>query len=157
MGIFRKHPSTEGSASDPTTTYPLNTSEASWCDEQHVRACDLVSYYTGDETDEPTLDQLDATVLAWAADSSGERPDVAEIDNSLGIAFGEILAEDAGLTWVIATGPQGSDLALHTADDEVVLFPRIVVAERLDEGLTGPFFVRLHGELTRSIEQGARR
>ncbi|HLR85160.1 MAG TPA: DUF3806 domain-containing protein [Nocardioidaceae bacterium] len=125
-------------------------SEASWRDEQLVRACDLVFYYTGEDTDQPTLEQLDATVMAWAADTS-DRPDAGDIDNALGIAFGDILAEDAHLSWVVAGGSQDSDLAVHTADDAVVVFPRTIVAEYLDAGPTEPFFARLHGELTASL------
>lgn len=159
MGIFRKRPRSErpegGVPSAVAGTYPLNASEASWRDEQHVRACDLVTYYTGTETDDPTLDQLDATVLAWAADTSEDRPEAGDIDNALGIAFGDILAEDTHLTWVSAVGPEGSDLALHTDDDHVVLFPRVVVAKRLDAGPTGPFFTRLHDELAASVKREA--
>lgn len=154
MGIFRQRPSnapaTAGS-SVGAATYPLNMSEASWRDEQLVRACDLVCYYTDEDTDQPTLEQLDATVMAWAADTSDDCPEVGDIDNALGIAFGDILAEDAHLSWVVAGGSQDSDLAVHTADDDVVVFPRAIVAEYLDTGPSEPFFVRLHGELTASL------
>lgn len=158
MGIFRKRFSREPADEHQSAgvgTYPLNASEESWRDEQHIRACDLVTYYVGVDTDEPTLAHLDAAVLAWAADTTEDRPEAGDIDNALGIAFGEILAADADLTWVIAVGPEGPDLALHTADDEVVVFPRVVVAEHLDAGPPGPFFTRLHGELTAAVGHGA--
>lgn len=157
MGIFRKHPSTPEGDRATASCYPLNASETSWRDEQHVRACDLVTYYTGVETDQPTLDQLDRTVLAWAADTADDRPEAGDIDNALGIAFGEILAADADLTWASSTGPDGADLALHTDDDQVVLFPRVVVAEHLDAGPAAAFFARLHAELTRRIRHDAHR
>ncbi|HVF05396.1 MAG TPA: DUF3806 domain-containing protein [Frankiaceae bacterium] len=132
--IFRKRAKPSG-----PKVAPLTPAENTWRDQQLLVARAVAERYTGASEDPPSLERLDATVAAWLADDD-TRVDVNTLVNAVGIAFGWHLAGAAGLGWVIATDEHGTDLALHRAAGDVLVFPANVVAKRVVAGETG--FVR---------------
>jgi len=59
----------------------------------------------------------------------------------LGTAFGDVLANELGLTWVLATDDVGPDHALQAQPKHVFVFPRSMLIKRI-----------LRGELPTSID-----
>jgi len=52
----------------------------------------------------------------------------------LGTAFGDVLASELGLTWVLATDDLGSDHALQAKPQQVFVFPRSMLVKRIMRG-----------------------
>jgi hypothetical protein len=53
---------------------------------------------------------------------------------SLGIAFGEVLAQELGLRWVVVQDRYGRDPALRLGDTSLLLFPRTILSRRIAAG-----------------------
>lgn len=129
---------------------PLSAAEVEWRDHQLTVAAVLAEAYAGDPSAPPALATLDAVVAGWLADDHGI--DVNTVVNAVGVAFGEHVARDAGLQWVIATDEHGSDLALHGRPGDVLVHPANAVARRVVEGRT-PFVADLHAELVHGVRR----
>jgi hypothetical protein len=52
----------------------------------------------------------------------------------LGTAFGDVLAKEIGLNWVLVTDQYGSDHALQFGDVHVLVFPRSMFLKRIGRG-----------------------
>ncbi len=52
----------------------------------------------------------------------------------LGTAFGDVLASELGLSWVLATDNLGSDHALQALPKKVFVFPRSMLIKRIARG-----------------------
>jgi uncharacterized protein DUF3806 len=113
-------------------TESLTEKERQWVEVQLHAAEDFVK----DMLSKPvqmTLRNLDRAFEAWV--DSVSKKDVSEINrviNCVGVAFGQILVDQIGLTWVIATDKDGSDLAVYGLPDrgDVLIFPANFVAKR---------------------------
>jgi Domain of unknown function (DUF3806) len=55
---------------------------------------------------------------------------------SLGITFGDALAEKMGLVWVAVEDEHGRDPALHDGSRTLVLFPMTMISKRVERGET---------------------
>jgi Domain of unknown function (DUF3806) len=53
---------------------------------------------------------------------------------SLGVAFGDALAEKMGLVWVAVEDEHGRDPALHDCGRTLVLFPLTMISKRVERG-----------------------
>ncbi|QGQ20530.1 DUF3806 domain-containing protein [Cellulomonas sp. JZ18] len=129
---------------------PLSEAEAQWCQDQLAVAGVLAEAYAGDGTTPPSLTSLDAVVAGWHGDDRGI--DVNTVVNAVGVAFGEHVARDTGLSWVIATDEHGTDLALHGRPGDLLLHPANAVAKRVVEGRT-PFVAALHAEVVAAVRR----
>ena len=137
-----------------TDVAPLTPTEISWRDRQLEVARLLVEHYTGDAPSLPTLDQLDSCIANWRLDRES-RIHVNTLINGVGIAFGEHLARDGRLDWVIATDVNGTDLALHGQPGDIIIFPANALAKRVVDGATD--FVRpLHHALLDGVDRRRR-
>ena len=140
-----------GKHSTGPTVEPLNASEVTWRGTQVQIAEAIAQRYTGDSEGLPSLERLDACVADWLADD-GTRVDVNVLVNAVGVAFGEHVARDTGLEWVIATDRYGTDMALHGQPGDVLLHPKTVVAKRVAAGESS-FIVPLHQALVAQVSQ----
>lgn len=55
---------------------------------------------------------------------------------SLGIAFGDSLAQELGMQWVTVEDEYGRDPALHDHGTTIVLFPLTSISKRIERGET---------------------
>jgi len=53
---------------------------------------------------------------------------------SLGIAFGDALAQKMGLVWVAVEDEHGRDPALHDMGTTIVIFPLTTISKRIERG-----------------------
>lgn len=81
---------------------------------------------TGSATDIPTLHTL--------LDRGPFTEDVIAELELFGGAFGDILANEIGLSWVVFEDEAGTDFALKFGSHKVVVFPRDMLAKRVEAG-----------------------
>jgi uncharacterized protein DUF3806 len=55
---------------------------------------------------------------------------------SLGITFGDALAQELGLAWVAVEDADGRDPALHDQGTSIVAFPMTTISKRIERGET---------------------
>ncbi|HLX14844.1 MAG TPA: DUF3806 domain-containing protein [Bradyrhizobium sp.] len=55
---------------------------------------------------------------------------------SLGITFGDALAQNTGLSWVAVEDEYGRDPALHDHRTTIVVFPMTTISKRIERGET---------------------
>jgi len=53
---------------------------------------------------------------------------------TFGIVFGQVLARELGMRWVVYRDDEGSDFALQYQDTELFVFPCDMIAKRLEAG-----------------------
>jgi hypothetical protein len=125
---------------------PLSISDSQWRGQQLEAARRLGERYCATSEMPPSLASLDQVIAAWFDDRAADRPDVNDLVNAAGIALGHHVAASTGLTWVLATKSQGSEIALHRADGDVLIYPTNLVAERIvanDRDFLVPLAVQL--------------
>jgi hypothetical protein len=105
---------------------PLNDAENHWVADNVAEARQMLG---GDLTVEG-LDELWATILR--ADPADPNPGI----NMVGLAFGHLLAERLGLSWVALTDEHGTEIAVRGQSDFTV-FPTNFVAKRYERRETG--------------------
>jgi hypothetical protein len=121
----------------PPELSPLSIAESQWRGQQLEAARRLVERYCETSAMPPSLASLDAAVVAWFADHETDRPDVNDLVNAVGVAFGHHLVKATGLTWVMATDDAGTELAIHGDPGDVLVYPTNLVAKRIVTGETG--------------------
>src|SRR5690242_19273370 len=93
----------------------VSESEQLWIAAQLKKASEFVcAYSTGNSANSVTLEALDHAFAGWMASGAADQTgDVNSVINCVGIAFGQLLVEGLGLSWVIASDEYGSDLAVY--------------------------------------------
>jgi hypothetical protein len=115
----------------PPVIEPLSISESQWRGQQLEAARRLAERYCETSEMPPSPASLDAVVTAWFDDRAADRADVNDLVNAVGIAFGHHLVSATDLSWVLATDEQGSEIALHRAEGDVLIYPTNLVAKRI--------------------------
>jgi Domain of unknown function (DUF3806) len=114
------------------TVEPADEAGLEWID-QHVRAAKATIAAGGieqaDELSPETLDRLYAELSAELRRSGAEHEAVNSVINTVGLAFGQVLADGLGLTWVVVADEHGAEIALH-AEPDFIFFPTTLVATR---------------------------
>lgn len=100
----------------------------------------------------------DELLTGWLRLREADRPDPDRILTQIGLAFGQLIVNHAGLEWGVATGPRGVEIALHrpAASGGVVIYPISVVSERwvAEETEMLPALTRATIEAVRVVPQG---
>jgi hypothetical protein len=123
-------PQSTPAQSDDPTLEPLTAAEVDWVrssiaelSEQDVRFGDI----------DDLGRHYDEMLNAWLRLDDAHRPDPNAIINQIGLAFGQYVADHAKLDWIVATDQHGTEIALHRARGNVLLYPTNVVAKRWAE------------------------
>jgi hypothetical protein len=114
-------------------TEQLNESETAWVKTQLENALKFVeSFSPRDANKALTLAGLDRAFAAWIASEPTDTDLVNAVINYVGIAFGQALVDGIGLSWVVATDDQGSELAVYgfPSQGDVLVYPANFVAKR---------------------------
>lgn len=135
MSWFRKTPhgpeteaSADATAAQAPEIEPLTEDEAEWVrstiaglEEQGVERYDI----------DDLGRHYDELLNGWLHLREADRPDPDRITTQIGLAFGQLIVNHAGLEWGVATGPRGAEIVLHrAATPGVVIYPTSVVSER---------------------------
>jgi hypothetical protein len=116
----------------PTYSAPTDK-ERAWVNSQLAALPLFVEAYSPDDADQPiTLSVLDHIFASWLAQDIRDTTQVNAAINIVGIRFGQILVEEAGFSWVIATDGGSSDLAVRALPGrgDVLVYPANFVAKR---------------------------
>ena len=81
---------------------------------------------TGNEEDIPVLQRL-------VDDKAFAKTQTEEL-NALGVAFGDVIAKDNGLDWVMFEGEQGKEATLRYRNTSLQVNAVSMVAKRIEEG-----------------------
>jgi Domain of unknown function (DUF3806) len=119
---------------------PLNDAERQWVADNVAEAKRMVG---GDLT-------VDALDDLWAASLRDDPADPNPAINMVGLAFGHLLAERLGLSWVALTDEHGTEIAVRGRADFTV-FPTNFVAKRYAGRETG-FIAASFDEMVRTAE-----
>ena len=130
----------------------LTDDERAWIMEQHARASDLATEYTGRRESLPSLETLAATFAAWGQSDKVQRPEANGVGLALGTAFGQHLANGLNLRWVVVSDEQGTDFALHGQPGDILAYPISSIAKRC-ERQEFHCFPLLYDLLRRDIEK----
>lgn len=159
MPWFKKTPSVAPTgaadashAADSPEVEPLTDAEVDWVRstiaeliEQDVRVGDI----------DDLGRHYDELLSAWLRLREADRPDPDRIISQIGIAFGQYVADHAGLSWGVATGQNGPEIAVHRAGGagQVVVYPADTVAQRWRAAETGvlPALARATVDAVRSM------
>lgn len=136
----------------PPELSSLTISESQWRGQQLEAARLLVERYCGEAAIPPTLASLDAAVAGWFDDQAADRPDVNDLVNAVGVAFGHHLVKATGLTWVMATDEAGTELAVHGDPGDILVYPCNLVAKRIVDDERG-FVEPVHTDLVTRIRE----
>jgi hypothetical protein len=130
------------------TIEELNRDELSWVDSLLTTLRD-----SGVDVNDPESlgGFFDGSLTEWLALPEQDRPDPNSLINLIGVGLGQCIAGRCDLRWVIASDEYGTELAIHRAENEVLLYPANAVAKRWVDATTGfiPVFV---ADVTSQIE-----
>lgn len=86
---------------------------------------------------------FDGALTDWQALPEQDRPDPNPVINMLGVGLGQCVIGRSDLRWVIATDEHSTELALHRARNDILIYPANAVAKRWVDGEVGfmPGFV----------------
>src|SRR6267142_738206 len=92
----------------------LSAKEHEWIESQLNGARKLAEILVGEASDGLlTLSSLDKAFAAWMSGNEKDPDIINVVINHVGIAFGQLLVDGLGLSWVIATDERGSDLVVY--------------------------------------------
>lgn len=109
-----------------------NASERAWIAAHVAAARSLI-----DETIHPLKagepidpDALDAIWAGWLDQPAIEVRDANGMINMIGLALGQTLVDRLGLKWKVVQDGQSTEIAVHGAVGDVLIFPTNLVAKR---------------------------
>lgn len=115
------------------TTRPLNPEEratldgaTAWVNELLEKEFKTKIRLTGTRGDIPNLHTM-LSEGPYTADPNAEL-------KTFGIVFGQVLAREIPMRWVVYQDEQGSDFALQYQDLELFAFPCDMIVKRVEEG-----------------------
>src|SRR4051812_29876060 len=111
-----------------------NEAELNWVVEHVAATVDFASQF-GVTSSQPTVDELDALWASWLEHGAPE--DANAVVHMIGLSFGQHLVEDFGLRWVVVADDNGTEMAVHREEGDVLVFPANLVAKRWETRGTG--------------------
>jgi hypothetical protein len=111
----------------------LNDAELAQIQSNIESAEDLAAEFSAGDASSP-LDAaiLDRTFARWLATEESDSGRINVVLNAIGSAFGQLLVDESGFEWVIATDQYGTDLAVVALPGrgDVLVYPTNMVAKR---------------------------
>jgi hypothetical protein len=136
---FRKRSSRPESSVEEQVE-PLNEAEQEWVATNVAEATRMLD----GELSAETLDDL------WAALLNEEPADPNPAINMVGLAFGQLLADRLGLSWVALTDEHGTEIAVRGRANFTV-FPTNFIAKRYEQRETN-FIAFAYNEMVQTAE-----
>lgn len=151
MGIFsgrKKANEPAPSAAAPSYTEP-NADEITWM-SGHLQVAAGLNVDLDDA--EQIASFYDLMFQNWAGSPQGSRVDPNDLINILGTVFGEHLVRRTTARWVVATDSSGTELAVHHAATDLLVYPANAVAKRWVANESGAFIRAMADEVARRVE-----
>lgn len=137
----------------------LNASERDWLQAHLQLAQTLVETFAAPlARNALSPEGVDAAWNAWIASPDADPELANSIVIAVGAAFGQFLVDRTGFRWVVASDPQGSEMAL-VADEggaDAVVYPLNLVAKRYEtkqRDFLLPLLEGIEREISRAIRQ----
>lgn len=91
----------------------------------------------------------DALLSGWSEAPMESRNDPNVLINVLGTAFGEHLVRRTPMRWVVASDSFGTELAVHDAATDALVYPANAIAKRWTNAEPGSFISAMSDEIAR--------
>jgi hypothetical protein len=127
-----------------------NDAEKAWIAENLGVANALVAQYSTNDATDPI--GLNEALTGWSERDGGKAIEPNTVANALGLAFGQHLIDTFGMRWVVVTDEHGTDIAVHGAPGDVLVFPTSLVGKRMAGGEVR-FFVDLYTKMAADIQR----
>ncbi|MCC5876152.1 MAG: DUF3806 domain-containing protein [Candidatus Sumerlaeia bacterium] len=135
----------------------LTEQEVAWISSQVGEASNFVGAWSPDDAGQPlSLPALDRAFAAWLESKETDTKTINGVINSVGVAFGQFLVDDAGLSWVIASDEIGTELAVHglPGKGDILVYPTNFVAKRWERGEAN-FLEASFEQISRQVQEVA--
>jgi hypothetical protein len=131
------------------TTSSLTEQESAQLDEQR----ELVSTLLRKSYNTYSLPKINADlpVLQQLVDEQPFGVDQKYEWSSVGVAFGDVIANEVGLNWVAYCDEHGVEPALNLAETSITVFPRTMILKRVEKG-ERPNLGYILGKLQETVE-----
>lgn len=110
----------------------IGPTEAEGLEAERKLAQDLVKGFGSDFVLSKTKSDLPALQTIIENGPYTESPENELV--VIGTAYGDILATELGLHWVVVTDEYGTDIGLQYRNLEIYLFPRDMIVKRFEQG-----------------------
>lgn len=127
-----------------------NRAEYDWISENVATVQSLVTQLD-DARNEIDPAALDLAYGSWIEHHDRESDDPNPMINAFGLALGQALVDELGLSWVVASDGQGAEIAIHGQPGNVLVYPTNLVAKRY-AGEEREFFEPLFRAMCREIQ-----
>lgn len=144
MGIFSKRkPAPSAPDAGPTFT-EVNESEAAWM-AGHLEFAAAQGVDVSDARQVGAF--YDSLLALWSSAPEGARPDPNDLISVLGTVFGEHLVRSTSMVWRVATDSYGTELAVHDAATDALVYPTNAVVKRWTTGASGDFIPAMSADI----------
>ena len=119
---------------------PITEKEKAWIEARLDEARAFVDMHSPGDTGQPFgIDGLDRALAGWVDLGETEPEKVAAAVDVVAVTFGRFLERSRDFSWVMVTGGQGTELALHglPGRGDVLIFPQDLVGKRCQKGEKG--------------------
>ena len=116
---------------------PITEKEETWIEARLEEARAFVEMHSpGDAGQLLGIDALDRALAGWVALGETDPEKVAPAIDVVAVTFGRFLVRSLDFSWVMVTGEQGAELALHglPGRGDVLIFPQDLVGKRCRKG-----------------------
>jgi hypothetical protein len=131
----------------------LNDAERKLLVSSIENAKQLVSAYSPTDLGQPmNAGVLDRAYAGWLATNEADVNRINQVINSIGCAFGQLLVDEVGFRWVVATDDHGCEMAILAlpGKGDVLVYPANMVAKRWQTRETG-FLEALYRVITGQV------
>jgi hypothetical protein len=131
----------------------LSQPEREWLARNLALVRDLVQGFAGKEEPRWLVPaNLDQGYRSWHSVHKRGKEDPNPVINAFGIAFGQYLIDSLGLEWKLAKDKDSTELVVHGAVGEILLFPTNLVAKRYVSGQLD-FFLPLSQSISEEVNR----
>lgn len=119
---------------------PVSEKEKAWIEARLDEARAFVDTHSPGDAGQPLgMDGLDRALAGWVDLGETDPKKVAAAVDVVAVAFGRFLERSLDFSWVMVTGGQGTELALHglPGRGDVLIFPQDLVGKRCWKGEKG--------------------
>jgi uncharacterized protein DUF3806 len=116
---------------------PITEKERAWIEARLNEARAFVDTHSPGDAGQPFgIDAMDRALAGWVNLGETEPEKVAAAVDVVAVTFGRFLERSLDFSWVMVTGVQSSELALHglPGRGDVLIFPQDLVGKRCRKG-----------------------
>ena len=133
----------------------LSDAERKWIDANLRVAESFIATYSAPDSAAPLSPAvLDRAFAAWLETGESDVQQINALINAVGIAFGSLLVQEAGFSWVVASDEHGTEMAVLAlpGTGDVLVYPANFIAKRW-ERKEGTFMEACFADMVRRTRE----